>query len=80
MNNYPYLRPTDRRKKQDHALVIKAIADNAFAEYTDAMNPFDPGTLRFERFKRKYLVELPRAIDLVSRYRELRTVYGHGDE
>lgn len=77
MSKYPpKLRPTDQRKKDDHNAVIKAIADNAFAQYIDSMNPFDPGTLRFERFKRKYLRELPRALDFIERYKELCAVYG----
>lgn len=70
------MRPADIRKKEDHKLVIDSIYKNKFAEYSDKFNPFEVGTLRYERFKRKYIRELPKAIDVDCRFNDLCEVYG----
>jgi hypothetical protein len=68
--------PSDIRKKEDHLLVISSIYKNNYEEYSDSLNPFEVGTLRHERFKRKYIRELPKAIDTRFRFKDLCEVYG----
>lgn len=54
--------PSEMRKKEDHELMMKILYEKKFMDYNDALNPFDVGSLRFERFKRHYVKEQIKAI------------------
>lgn len=49
--------PTKIKRRKDLELVKKTLIRAKFQEYSDKINPFKLGSLRFERFKRYYIKE-----------------------
>ena len=70
------LRPTDLRKKQDYELVMLVMRENGHIGYSDSFNPYEVGTLRHDRFKRYYVRERKRFLDLEASWKSMCEVYG----
>ena len=70
------LRPSIVRAKADAELVRKVLAKNNGLEYSIDMNPFDIGTLRYDRFERHYKNWRIGWLDTEARFRDLCEVYG----
>lgn len=64
------------QKKADNELVEKSLVKNNYKEYSDDINPFEKETVRYERFKRKYIRYRPRRMDTNLIFEDLCEVYG----
>jgi len=69
-------RPTAERRKADVELVFKMLRKNNAAEYSEPLNPFEKGTLRFERFERIYKLEQGKWHGLDAVMDDFAEVYG----
>lgn len=72
----PCLRPTAERRKADVELIFKMLRKNKAAEYSESINPFEQGSVRFARFERIYKREQSKWHDLDALMDDLAQVYG----
>jgi len=64
----PSVKPTQQRKNEDADIVDRALYASEGAEYSDSINPHEPGALRFERVKRYHRTK--------ADFDDIRAVYG----
>lgn len=72
----PSLRPTAERRKEDVELIFKMLRRNKADEYSESINPFEQGTVRFARFERIYKREQSKWHDLDAIMDDFAEVYG----
>lgn len=70
------MKPSTLRRVEDMNLIIVMLNENDNKEYYEKLNPFEEGSLRYDRFKRHYIRTRVRNIDIALRFEELLTVYG----
>ena len=54
----------------------KLMRKHNYMRYQDSLNPYEKGTLRFERLKRYYVRDRKGFLETDSQFRELCDVYG----
>jgi hypothetical protein len=69
-------RPCKIQRAEDEKLIVKMIYDSDYAEYHESFNPFEKGTLRFERFERLYKRKRQSIFNTEIQYKHLCEVYG----
>jgi hypothetical protein len=70
------VRPSEQRKQEDMRIVEEAARKSGFADYSDSLNPYPHGTLRYERVKRHYGRKVKRFRQFEPHFNHVCEVYG----
>ncbi len=73
---YKQKKPSALKRAEDEQTITRMIFENDFSEYQETFNPFEKGTIRFERFERLYKRKCKSMLHTEIEFKHLCEVYG----